>query len=216
MAGGSNPGGIVPNQNVTLTPAQVAAVAAQAGFSGAALRTAVAVSFAEDGSHDADAQHRNSNGTIDTGLWQINSVHSQWTAAELVRPADNARAAYTISAGGHDWSPWTTYKSGAYVAHLPEAQHAISQMQSQGGPGRVAGGIAAPHGDTLPGQDTATSLWHDAMAIPDFLGLLSDVGTWERVGFVVAGLALGGFGVFAVMKSTGLTPPIPPIPPVPV
>jgi hypothetical protein len=208
-AGAGGRGGVVPNQNVTLTPAQVAAVAAQAGFSGRALQTAVAISFAEDGSHDASAQHRNSNGTLDTGLWQINSVHPQWTSAQLVQPSQNAAAAYTLSAGGHDWSPWTTYNDGAYVAQMAAAARAVSDMQSQGGPNRVASGIPAAHGDSLPGADAVSGVIDTVESVPHFLGLLSDVGTWERVGYVAAGLALGAFGVYAVVRSLGINPPVP-------
>ncbi len=46
------------------------------------------------------------------GYWQINPDHG---ALSTYDPLGNARAAVIISAGGTDWSPWTTYVTGAYL-----------------------------------------------------------------------------------------------------
>jgi len=53
------------------------------------------------------------------GLWQINlRAHPQWTREEMADPEQNARAAFILSNGGVDWSPWSAFKSGAYKRYL--------------------------------------------------------------------------------------------------
>jgi hypothetical protein len=49
------------------------------------------------------------------GLWQINTLaHPTYSESSLLDPTYNALAAYTISNGGTNWRPWSTYTSGAY------------------------------------------------------------------------------------------------------
>jgi LysM repeat protein len=50
--------------------------------------------------------------TNDFGYWQINGSHGP--ALATYDPLGNAKAAILISDNGHNWSPWTTYTSGAY------------------------------------------------------------------------------------------------------
>jgi hypothetical protein len=45
-------------------------------------------------------------------LWQINGSHGSLAS---LNPIANARAAVIISGNGSNWSPWTTYVSGAYI-----------------------------------------------------------------------------------------------------
>lgn len=110
----------------TLSDAQIATVARGAGFTGSNVAVAVAVCLAESGGR-TDAQHGNSNGTTDYGLWQINSVH-----ADLLRtgtwsvPADNARMAFSVG-GGTNWQPWSTHNNGAYLAYLGRGR-AVANM----------------------------------------------------------------------------------------
>jgi hypothetical protein len=46
------------------------------------------------------------------GYWQINPDHGSLSTYD---PYGNARAAVIISNDGRNWSPWTTYTSGAYI-----------------------------------------------------------------------------------------------------
>jgi hypothetical protein len=126
-----------------IKPEQVAAVASLAGFKGRALVTAIAISFAEDGTHDVNAKHHNANGTWDIGLWQINSIHlgSNLNYRDLIDPQKNADAAYSISGRGASFNPWTTYQTNAYVPHLPAAHNALTTMRLKGGAQKVAGSI---------------------------------------------------------------------------
>lgn len=50
--------------------------------------------------------------TDDYGYWQINASNGSLATYD---PAGNARAAVILSGDGADWSPWTTYTSGAYA-----------------------------------------------------------------------------------------------------
>ncbi len=43
---------------------------------------------------------------------QINSVHGSLSTFDAY---GNARSAVLISRDGTDWTPWTTYNSGAYA-----------------------------------------------------------------------------------------------------
>jgi hypothetical protein len=53
------------------------------------------------------------------GLWQINRMaHPTYSATTLYTAAGNANAAVAIANGGTDFSPWTTYKDGAYKQYL--------------------------------------------------------------------------------------------------
>jgi hypothetical protein len=103
-----------------LSVAEIGSFAAKAGFSGTALAMAIAVALAESGGNP-DATDHDDNGTVDRGLWQINSVHTQFSPACDYDPLCAAEAAFSISAGGTDWEPWVTYQHGAEIPFLPEA-----------------------------------------------------------------------------------------------
>ena len=67
------------------------------------------------------------------GLWQI----TPGSAADY-SPTVNATIAVekyrgNLAAGGNGWGPWTTYTSGAYLAGIPAAQAAYSQLTAKGG-----------------------------------------------------------------------------------
>ena len=85
---------------------EVASLADGAGFPGDELHTAVAVAYAES-LGDPEAVNRNRNGSKDSGLWQINSIHGY---SDLKKPHVNAQAAFEV------WSHsgWT-----AWYAHTP-------------------------------------------------------------------------------------------------
>lgn len=85
---------------------ETAAIADAAGFPGDELHTAVAVAYAES-LGDPDAVGRNRNGTKDSGLWQVNSVHG---FTGLHDPLTNAQAAYEI---------WLQQGWTAWYAHTP-------------------------------------------------------------------------------------------------
>ncbi len=91
-------------------------LAAAAGFPDPDLAAAVA---AAESAGDPFALGDSGNSY---GLWQIHvPSHPEWRGREhdLWRPEVNASAALTISSGGKNWQPWTTYRSGAYRKYMP-------------------------------------------------------------------------------------------------
>jgi biotin carboxyl carrier protein len=99
---------------------QLRSLAASVGFTGDNLTIAVAVALAES-SGNSDATNVNSDGSIDRGLWQVNSVHAQYDAKQLFDPTYNAKAAYAISSNGTNWQPWSTYNNGAYLKYMNQS-----------------------------------------------------------------------------------------------
>lgn len=118
-----------------LTDKQIAGYAAGAGFKGTAEQTAIAVALAESGGNpNATNQNKNSAGQVtstDRGLWQINNVyHSEVSDSCAFSPACAATQTYRISSGGSNWTPWTTYKTGAYQKYMGRAQTAMGGSTS--------------------------------------------------------------------------------------
>jgi hypothetical protein len=111
---------VVARGGPDLSVAQIGTVAAAAGFSGSGLVMAIAVALAESGGNPK-ATNLDSNGTVDRGVWQINSVHAEYSAACDYDPSCAAGAAFSISAQGTNWGAWVTYQHGAEIPFLPVA-----------------------------------------------------------------------------------------------
>jgi hypothetical protein len=87
---------------------------------GAACRVALAVQRAENPRGECEIYHYNSDGTLDWGYFQINTVH-------LKRPGVNLRGLLDCKANidfayqlynERGFEPWTTYRDGAYRRYL--------------------------------------------------------------------------------------------------
>ena len=88
---------------------------------------AVAVEWAEAGGN-TDAKHVNTDGSIDRGLWQINSRwHPEVTDAQAYDANASTDAAYRISFGGTVWTPWAVFNNGAYTRWIDSARAAVSR-----------------------------------------------------------------------------------------
>ena len=85
---------------------EVAALADGGGFPVEELHTAVAVAYAESNGKP-NAVGKNRNGSKDSGLWQINSVHG---FDDLKNPEVNAGAAFYV---------WEKQGWSAWYAHTP-------------------------------------------------------------------------------------------------
>ncbi len=115
----------------TLTASQIAAYAFATGLRGQNLTVSVAIALAESGGNTAAKSSTN-----DYGLWQINyPAHASlgYSKDQLLRPDINAKAMYTISSGGTNWHPWTTYQSGAYQKYMATAQAATASINQMFG-----------------------------------------------------------------------------------
>ena len=96
-------------QGGTLSCSGLEALWEAAGGSPGAAFMAAEIATAESSGQQNSTDY-NSNGTVDRGYWQINSI---WPGSTY-DPMGNARAAVQISNNGTNWGPWTTYKTGAY------------------------------------------------------------------------------------------------------
>lgn len=79
----------------------------QAGGSAAQAVTAASIAMAESG-----GQQFATGAAGERGYWQINPDHGSLSTYD---PLGNAKAAVIISGDGANWTPWTTYTSGAYL-----------------------------------------------------------------------------------------------------
>lgn len=181
----------------TLSIQDVIALARQAGFSGPGLITAVAVALAESSLDPLNISHN--PGSIDRGLWQINSkYHSEVPDVCAFDPLCNAKAAYQISKGGTDWSQWTTFKTGAYKQFTDKVKNVLFSI-----PGTVldSGGGSIPT-STSP---ISTPNLSNFPSVPT--GPLGEVPTAIQEGLhyvtINAGLvAVAGIGLFLLFRKS--------------
>jgi LysM repeat protein len=76
------------------------------GWGGAAV-LAASIAMAE-----SSGQQYATGGVGERGYWQINPNHGSLSTYD---PLGNAKAAVILSDDGTNWTPWTTYTSGAYL-----------------------------------------------------------------------------------------------------
>lgn len=79
----------------------------EAGGSSTQAVTAASIAMAE-----SSGQQYATGAVGERGYWQINPDHGSLSTYD---PHGNAKAAVIISDDGADWTPWTTYTSGAYL-----------------------------------------------------------------------------------------------------
>jgi hypothetical protein len=182
---------------VKLSSAQLATVARKAGVPSGQIPTAVAIALAESG---GETTAHNAKPPDDSyGLWQINMLGSMGPArrkqlnmdrnTQLFDADTNARAMMLISNNGTNWRPWSTFTNGAYLKKMSEAN------------GGAAGGDVPVSGDSSGGADIGSSGGSTA-GITEFTGLLSDPGTWWRVGYLLGGTTLLLIGAVSVLGHT--------------
>ncbi len=111
----------------TAIPVEQAAVyALEAGFTGDAVQTILAIAITESGFRPL-ANNIDSDGSIDRGILQLNSHwHIEVSDAAAYDPAQAFKEAYRISSNESNFNSWNTYKSGAYKAHLGEVMPVLS------------------------------------------------------------------------------------------
>jgi hypothetical protein len=87
---------------------------------GQACRVALAIQRAENAAGACEVYHYNSNGTLDWGYFQINTVHLERPGLNLRDLLDckaNIDFAYQLYRE-RGFQPWSTYNSGAYKRYL--------------------------------------------------------------------------------------------------
>lgn len=131
----------VPSGGGALSGKNAAIAIHGAGFSGEALVIALAVAKAE--SNWRPTAHNSTPPDDSYGLFQINMLGSMGPARRmqyhlasneaLFDPATNARVAFSMSGGGSNWSPWTTYTRGNYQGNMAVARAAARAAGLIGG-----------------------------------------------------------------------------------
>lgn len=110
---------------------QIYQYATGAGFSGDDAVTATAIALAESSgdteAYNPETQANAPEGKGSYGLWQIYlNAHPEYAGENLYNPSTNASAAFDIYQNAGGFNPWSTYKNGAYQAHLQDAQDAAN------------------------------------------------------------------------------------------
>lgn len=106
-------------------------LAKAAGFSGADAVIAVAVALAESGGDPEAYGDRNIpvEGAASLGLWQINTYYHPEFGPDfsvLMNPQRNAEAAFSVyRAAGNSFTPWTTFKNGAYASFVNQISSTV-------------------------------------------------------------------------------------------
>lgn len=119
---------------------RIAALAKEAGLPCSAVVTATAVALGESEGY-AGATHANVDGSVDRGLWQINSTAwPMYSQSCVFDPACNAGAMAAISGRGASWQPWLAFTNGRYQQFLARAQAAYGRLAACGGTGGGGGG----------------------------------------------------------------------------
>ncbi|MDQ0373756.1 NlpC/P60 family protein [Cellulomonas humilata] len=142
-----------------------------AGFEPDEAATMTAIALAESG---GETGAHNAVGEDSRGLWQINvSAHPSLQGVDLSDPLANAKAAFDVSGGGADISPWTVTHGGAGARYLSYRTEAEVAAQLNGDP--VGGSWAGTdgYGDvTAAGGDGGgadVGEWHQSGALQQFL-----------------------------------------------
>jgi len=84
---------------------------------GPACRVALAIQRAENPTGKCEIYHYNSDGTLDWGYFQINTVHLKRRGLNLRDLLDckaNIDFAYQLYLESHGFTAWSTYNNGAY------------------------------------------------------------------------------------------------------
>lgn len=154
--GGEGVGNIGAPAAGSYSDGELYAIAKQAGLSGDAAVIAVAIALAESGGNPKAVNDKNTNGTIDKGLWQINTVHDgKLPGQDRFDPAVNTKLMMMISSNGTNWQPWSTFNNGAYLQYMDRARAAAAAPPVQvpsgnSGTGTPGSGVQNP----LPGPVT--------------------------------------------------------------
>lgn len=168
----------------------------QAGGNPQKASTASAIALAESGGDTDSKNDRNSNGTIDRGLWQINSVHGSLSTFD---PLSNARAAVSISQNGANWKPWcVAWSDGACGGTFMGAGAPVLKFLGVGGDASqttTGGSLSQFQTAGLSTTSLNPSEWSKA--------ILEPVGVWlYALALFALGAGLFGVGVWLLFRET--------------
>lgn len=184
----------------TLTAAEIAQVARNAGFGKdeSTLATAVAVALAESSGRTSAVSPTG----CCHGLWQINVEVHPYTKTQMQDPAQNAAAAWKISNGGTNWKPWSAYTNKSYLLYMSSARKASRAPTSNDGtttPQQSGGDVLI---DELTGAvDGIQGITYPIAATKEWL---SDRNNIFRIVKVLAGGAIAILGLKLIVKQPAM------------
>lgn len=199
----------------TLTIPQIAQLAINAGVQqGQNLYVCVSIAMAES-SGRTDAVNHNNDGTQDVGLWQINDVHKLlWIGRgdDRTDPVQNAKYMYSVSNGGNNWQPWSTYQNAAYNTYMQQVMSTLQNVKLSRGtqlqvtnPSTLGGGYGtAPmttqvlNASDIPGLSELKS---EYQTIDKFFKFVTSPDGWIRILKIAIGVIMVITGVAIMMKA---------------
>jgi Lysozyme like domain len=95
----------------TLDCSQIESLWENEGGSASTAFMGAEIAMAESTGHE-DATDYDKDGSVDRGLFQINSVHGSLSTYNVDA---NVKAAIYLSDDGTNWLDWVTYRTGAYI-----------------------------------------------------------------------------------------------------
>lgn len=186
-----------------LADEKIAGIALNAGFTGNALNTAVAIALAESG---GNPRAHNATPPDDSyGLMQINMLGAMGperrkrfnlrSNEDLYDPSTNMRVAYALWKSRGGFGDWSTYNNGRYLTYLQRANRGVVKN------GGKAIGTASVGGDTSGATDLSrpdtplpdpveNAIYdvRDAIAnVSGFVRTITDAQTWLRVALFIGG-----------------------------
>lgn len=186
-----------------LTQSQIAMYAQSAGLPADRAKIAAAIAMAESGGEPT--AHNQVPPDDSYGLWQINMIGDMGPArrkqyginnnTDLYDPAINAQAMAKISNKGADFSPWSTYGSGAYKKFnggAADANQAGWQEDLLG-----LGGGFLPFSGGVGGLQGLVSMAELGIGAAEWLG---NPHNWVRIMQTGLGAVLVGIGLAMATK----------------
>ena len=188
------------------SPGDVYADLVGAGFSPDQATIMTAIAGAESGYDDqiqGDLGLQTNVWGPSYGLYQIRTLKADTGSGsnrDITRlagsDAEQARAAYAISGGGRDFTPWSVFTSGAYQQFLPAARQAAAtggSTSSEGGPFPTWGPDLLPWNWPSAAANAADAKLKEGLAGGRHIVL--------EVVFVGLGLALVGVGTIVATRT---------------
>lgn len=172
-----------------------------AGGNPGAASVAAAIAMAESGGNP-NATNVNTNGSIDRGLWQINSIHGSQSTFD---PMGNARSAIAISNNGSNWAPWcTAWTNGCSGTLDPTSPNTPAGKYFALNAGAAPSGNFENAGNPSSGGGLLGGI---------FSGTIFDINTWYHFFDVIAnwlfysaciggGISAAGIGIAIMLTET--------------
>lgn len=195
-------------RKVVLTPGQIADLMRQVKptVTSAELLQGVGIALRESGGQPAISNIVKStgpaNGSVDRGLWQINSYwHPDVSDAQAYDPLQGTQAAFVISNGFTDWSAWRTSNDNSWKVKVADPK-----VQDEILTGRSNLGFPNPL-DPQTGVDVVSGVVDGAGSIIDGVGSgIEAVGSFfsfllsKRFAWIVLGLGVLSVGAIVFFR----------------